>query len=51
MADNYLEKRAQDCLKLKLKREAQRKKRLKRYLEAYRRRLAEQRQDDASGGQ
>ena len=43
MADNYLENRYNDCLKLKEKREAERKKRLRQYLEAYKRRLKEER--------
>lgn len=41
MADNYLENRYNDCLKLQAKKEAQRRKRMKKYLEAYRKRLKE----------
>lgn len=51
MADNYLENQYHDCLKLKEKREAERKKRLRRYLEAYKRKLKEQQENDGAGQQ
>ncbi len=46
MADNYLENRYNDFLKHKEKKEAERKKRLRRYLEAYKRKIKEQQEND-----
>ena len=45
MADNYVENHYNDYLKAKAKKEAARRHRQHQYLEAYRKKLAEQKQE------
>lgn len=45
MADNYLENHHNDYLKRKAQKEAARKHRMHKYLEAYRKRLAQERDE------
>ena len=46
MADNYVENHYNDYLKAKAKKEAARKHRQHQYLEAYRKRLAQQKKEE-----
>ncbi len=48
MADNYVEYHWQEYNARKAKKELEHKKRLRRYLEAYRKKLAEQKKQNAS---
>ncbi len=50
MADNYLEKQHDDFLARQARKERERKRRLHRYLEAYRKRLAQEKQQGEKAG-
>lgn len=50
MADNYLEKQHDDYLARQARKERERKQRLHRYLEAYRKRLAQEKQKSENAG-
>ena len=49
MADNYVEYHWQEYNARKAKKELEHKKRLRRYLEAYKKKLARQKRDQAAG--
>ena len=49
MADNFLEKQHDDYLARQARKERERKRRLHRYLEAYRKRLAAEKAKEESG--
>ncbi len=50
MADNYLEKQHDDYLARQARKERERKRRLHRYLETYRKRLAMEKQQRENAG-